>query len=199
MVAGRKRSFDKEHALDSAMAVFWSKGYSATSMTDLTEAMDINKPSLYAAFGNKEALFVSAMNKYLTAHGRPHLDALQGEASLESRLGAFLHSVSSMLCDAELPGGCMIVTCTSEAGSDCMPKVAEELVLDINAASLEFLTAFFEQEKTGGNLALSSSAAELAHYLLAIEFGLATMAKNRMARDQLDQVINRVVVSFPYA
>lgn len=181
------------------MAVFWRKGYSATSMSDLTEGMGINKPSLYAAFGNKEALFVSAMNKYLSAHGRPHLDALQGEASLENRLRAFLHSVSSMLCNAELPGGCMIATCTSEAGGDCLPKAAEELVLDINSASLEFLTVFFEQEKTLGNLAAGSSAAELAHYLLAIEFGLATMAKNRMVGDQLDQVINRTVASFPYA
>ena len=62
---GRPREFDDEAALDRAMRVFWEKGYQAASLTDLTRVMRINRPSLYAAFGNKEALFRRVLGRYL--------------------------------------------------------------------------------------------------------------------------------------
>jgi len=62
---GRPRKFDKDLALDIAMKVFMQKGYEATSITDITEALGINRPSVYAAFGNKEALFAQALGRYI--------------------------------------------------------------------------------------------------------------------------------------
>src|SRR5690348_4805353 len=62
---GRPRSFDVDHALDRALKVFWRKGYEGASLPDLTKAMGINRPSLYAAFGNKEALFRKAIDRYI--------------------------------------------------------------------------------------------------------------------------------------
>ena len=64
MAMGRPRAFDMDQALDQALHVFWEKGYAGTSITDLTEAMGINPPSLYAAFGNKEKLFKKALDRY---------------------------------------------------------------------------------------------------------------------------------------
>ena len=64
MTAGRPREFDYEKALDQAMRVFWEKGYEGTSLPDLTQAMGINRPSLYASFGNKEELYKKALNRY---------------------------------------------------------------------------------------------------------------------------------------
>src|ERR1700686_4050790 len=61
---GRPRAFDPETALDRAMQVFWRKGYEGASLSDLTKAMRINRPSMYAAFGNKEALFRKALDRY---------------------------------------------------------------------------------------------------------------------------------------
>jgi AcrR family transcriptional regulator len=64
MTAGRRRSFDEAQALETAMRVFWRRGYQGTSLSDLTAALGINKPSLYAAFGNKEQLFARALAHY---------------------------------------------------------------------------------------------------------------------------------------
>ena len=90
MGAGRQREFDKRVALDAAMKVFWANGYSGTSLSDLTDVMGINKPSLYAAFGNKEALFISALDHYTGEHGAPHNQELhKSNKNLRSRLRVY--------------------------------------------------------------------------------------------------------------
>ena len=105
MAAGRQREFDKQIALDAAMELFWSNGYSGTSLSDLTNAMGINKPSLYAAFGNKEALCISALNQYVSKYGSPHMEELNApNKSLRSRLTAYLKSIARMVSDPALPG-----------------------------------------------------------------------------------------------
>ena len=107
MSAGRRRTFDKAEGLAKAMIVFWRDGYNGTSLSDLTAAMGINKPSLYAAYGNKEELFVSAINEYVLKHGVPHFaNLLVINLSLKERLQAYLESVAKMVSDSKLPGGC---------------------------------------------------------------------------------------------
>ena len=76
MAGGRKREFDKQNALNAAMKVFWNKGYLGASLTDLTEGMGINKPSMYSAFGNKEKLFLEATQYYIDHHAKPHAELL---------------------------------------------------------------------------------------------------------------------------
>ena len=75
MTVGRKRAFVKEDALNQAIKVFWTNGYSGTSLTELTQAMHINKPSLYATFGNKEALFLEAMSYYRQQYSGAAIEA----------------------------------------------------------------------------------------------------------------------------
>src|SRR5213594_2671193 len=84
MPKGRPREFDIEKALDRAMEVFWRKGYEGASLPDLTKAMGINRPSMYAAFGNKEALFRRALDRY--AQGPAHYvsDALNAPTAREA-------------------------------------------------------------------------------------------------------------------
>ena len=67
-IRGRPRAFDMDKALDAALDLFWRKGYEGTSIADLTKAMGINPPSLYAAFGGKETLFHQALDRYEAAH-----------------------------------------------------------------------------------------------------------------------------------
>ena len=197
MVAGRQREFDKQIALDAAMKVFWSNGYSGTSLSDLTRAMGINKPSLYAAFGNKEALFVSALNHYVSKHGSPHLDELHApNQSFRSRLRAYLNSIAQMVCDPLLPGGCFVAASTSEAGGDCLPAGASQAVAQINQGTRHALVDFFRHEASVGNLTSGSSAEVLADYLLTLQYGLAVMARNKAKRKLLEGVIEHAVAKF---
>ncbi|KPJ92083.1 MAG: TetR family transcriptional regulator [Gammaproteobacteria bacterium SG8_15] len=197
MGAGRQRTFDKEDALVKAMEVFWQKGFSGTSLSDLTEAMGINKPSLYAAFGNKEELFVSALNRYVNAHGAPHFDKLLNpKSSFPKRMRAYLESIAEMLSDTKLPGGCFVTTSTCEAGSNCLPEEAIQTILKINATSIDAFINFFKDEKAKGNLPSKASPEVFADYLLTLQFGLAVMARNGIKRDRLNLVIGHAVSSF---
>ena len=83
MAMGRPRAFDTEKALDQALQVFWKKGYESTSLADLTQAMGINPPSLYAAFGNKEALFLAVIQRYAEGPGGYLTDALEAPTARE--------------------------------------------------------------------------------------------------------------------
>ncbi len=197
MRAGRQRQFQKEEALARAMEVFWLKGYSGTSLSDLTDAMGINKPSLYAAFGNKEKLFVSAIKEYVEQYGVPHFDKLlNGDASLRERVKAYLGSIANMVTDSKLPGGCFVADTTCEAGGDCLPEGIEETIRSINAVSGKAFVSFFRDEQSKGQVALSASPEVLSDYLLTLQFGLAVMARNGIKRPRLEKMIDHAVMQF---
>jgi AcrR family transcriptional regulator len=194
MGAGRQREFDKQVALDAAMKVFWANGYSGTSLSDLTDVMGINKPSLYAAFGNKEALFISALDHYVERHGAIHSQELHAsKKSLRSRLRAYLQSIARMVCDPTLPGGCFVATTTDESGGDCLPAGALEAITRINEQTQISLVDFFRNEISVGNLPTGASAEDLANYMLAMQYGLGVMARNGAKRETLDRVIEYAV------
>jgi AcrR family transcriptional regulator len=197
MAAGRQREFDKQIALDAAMELFWSNGYSGTSLSDLTNAMGINKPSLYAAYGNKEALCISALNQYVNKYGSPHMDELNvPNKSLRSRLTAYLKSIARMVSDPTLPGGCFIAATTNEAGGDCLPAGVSQAVAKINQLTRKTLIDFFRQEASTGTLGKTNSPDVLADYILTLQYGLAVMARNGANRKILDDVIEYAVSKF---
>ena len=123
MTAGRKREFDEDQALKAAMQLFWEKGYAGTSMADLTTRMGINKPSLYAAFGNKEQLHRRALELYGKRYGGANLAILQDQGlPAGERLEKFLDAVVRMQFDENLPMGCLVTACAGEAAGGTMPE-----------------------------------------------------------------------------
>jgi len=179
MAAGRHREFNKDHALEKAMLVFWENGYPGTSLTDLTTAMAINKPSLYAAFGNKETLFNQSFELYLTKYGSPHSNHLtDGKEPLMVRVNNYLLSIANMLTDRALPTGCFVCMSTAEVAGSRLPDSSTEAVKKVNQQTLFFLTHFFEQERTLGNVDDELDATALANYFLTLQFGLAISARN---------------------
>ena len=197
MAAGRQREFDKQIALDAAMELFWSNGYNGTSLSDLTNAMGINKPSLYAAFGNKEALCVSALNHYVSKYGSPHMDELNAPGkSLRSRLTAYLKSIAQMVSDPTLPGGCFVAATTNEAGGEYLPAGVSQAVAKINQLTRKTLIDFFRQEASTGTLGKTNSPDVLADYILTLQYGLAVMARNRAKPKVFEDVIEYAVSKF---
>jgi AcrR family transcriptional regulator len=191
MTAGRHRSFDKDKTLDKAMLVFWENGYSGTSLTDLTNAMGINKSSLYTAFGNKEALFNQSIGFYLTKHGEIHsAELFKLDIDLKDRISNYLFSIALMITNPDLPKGCLICNSTSELAGACLPQSAISNINEINKLTLLTLTEFFEKEQQKGNLQKVGSAKAVAHYLLTLQFGLAVSARNGSNIEDLKEVIN---------
>jgi AcrR family transcriptional regulator len=123
---GRPRSFDRDAALDAAVLVFWEMGYEGTSLAELTSAMGINRPSLYATYGNKRDLFIQAIDRYAATHGSRAFSALRLEPDNRTAVQRFFEaSIECALADGT-PRGCLINTvATDAAGND--PDLRDKL------------------------------------------------------------------------
>lgn len=197
MKAGRHRAFDKDVALDQAMEIFWSKGYPGTSLSDLTHAMGIKKPSLYSAFGNKEELYKAALERYVQKHGVIHAKHLvSADKGLQEKLDSYLTSIAKMVTDTKLPGGCFVCISTSEVGGTCIPTEAVQTISNINEETKSSLTAFFTDEVSAGNIASDCSPTIMANYILSLMFGLAVMARNGAKFPELKEVIKFSIRKF---
>ena len=155
---GRPRSFDGDAALDAALATFWTRGYAGTSMDHLTTAMDLNRPSVYAAFGSKEGLYAASVTRYVDTVGRGYLAAFESGAGLAKELEAFYGAVIRVVTGGHGPRGC-IVACTLpvEASED-----ARELLAGEHAGLDAAVARRFTAAKASGELPASSDPRTLA-------------------------------------
>jgi AcrR family transcriptional regulator len=191
---GRPREFCVEDALAKALRVFWSKGYEGASLTDLTDAMGITRPSLYAAFGNKEALF----RKTLDLYEREKLDyigkALEAPTArgVAERLlrGALEMQMSS--CD---PKGCMGVINSVACGAEAESIRAE--VVERGAKAKRAIVDRFERAKAEGDLPADADLAGLTSYLMAIMQGLAVQAGAGASCEDLQGLIKTSLTMWP--
>src|ERR1700694_6106174 len=108
MPSGRVRQFDADDALDRALEVFWARGYEGATLPELTAAMGITRPSLYAAFGNKEELFHKALDLYLEVPANGSREALQ-ETTARAVVEHLLNRLVALLSDPHHPAGCLLV------------------------------------------------------------------------------------------
>ena len=122
MAIGRPREFDAERALDLATELFWRKGYEGTSLSDLTRTLGITRPSLYAAFGNKETLFLMALDRYEVRAGAYRVKALEAPTAYEVAR-QILHGVVNLHGDRNNPAGCMGVQSALVCGDDLARSV----------------------------------------------------------------------------
>jgi AcrR family transcriptional regulator len=199
MTVGRKRAFDKAVALDQAMRVFWRNGYSGTSMSDLTSALGINKPSLYAAFGNKEQLFAAALEHYMSQYGAPLLDRLEHpvDAPLSERLRAYLLGVVALVSDKASPTGCFFVKSSCESGGEAVPEEISATLQDMGLANERALTHYLEVERQRGQLPPEADSGQIAGYLLSVLHGLSVLARRGKPRAELEAVVDLSIKALP--
>jgi AcrR family transcriptional regulator len=191
---GRPRAFDTEEALDCAMRVFWQNGYLGTSLSDLTDAMGINRPSLYAAFGNKQALFRKALNHYANGPSSYLREALH-EATARAVVERLLHGVVDLLTDPRTPTTCLWVHGALSCGDD---PLREEFAAQ-RASGLAELRGRFKRALVDGDLPLGSDADALAHYVQTVNFGLTVEASTGATRKELLRTVELALrtLNFP--
>lgn len=195
MAKGRPREFDADEALDKAMMIFWQRGFEGASLSDLTEAMGISRPSLYAAFGNKEDLFRRALERYVERGPAAQHFAALAEPTARTVVERLLRYAAQSLTDPSHPAGCLSVqgalSCSEAAQS--IKDALSALRCNGEAA----LTERFERAKAEGDLSASSNPAVLARYVAALLQGMSVQASGGATREQLLDVAEMALASWP--
>ena len=191
---GRPRSFDIEGALDAALQVFWRRGYEGASLTDLTEAMGINRPSLYAAFGDKEGLFRQVLDRYLQGPAA-YVSQAMHEGTARAVAEKLLFGAAKMLGDPRNPRGCLAVqgalTCRETAA-----PIQQELMQRRARYELA-LRRRLQRAKLEGDLSSAANPAELAAFLLTVVHGMSVQAAGGAGRAQLRRIAQVALRAWP--
>ncbi len=179
---GRPRSFDRDKALSSAMRVFWAKGYADASMADLTGAMGINSPSLYAAFGSKEQLFREAVKLYQSSEGGAFCAAM-GAATARDAVEAALLAVAAAAECPDRPPGCLVLM--AGAHPDALPRAACNDLSAVRAGALAALEDRLRQGRDAGEMAPGADLAAMAAFYNTVQQGMVFRARDGAAAGEL--------------
>jgi AcrR family transcriptional regulator len=185
MGMGRPRRFDCDIALDQAMDVFWRHGYEGATIAQLTEAMGINPPSLYAAFGSKEGLLKAALDRY-TARRAAWMDEVLSAPTARDVAERMLMGVADKQTDPANPPGCLLVQGGIACGTGSA-SVPFELATR-RAQTEDQLRERFARARDEGDLKPSADPAALARYISAVTVGMGVMASSGAERDALREV-----------
>jgi len=194
MPSGRTRQFDVDEALDRALEVFWARGYEGATLPELTSAMGINRPSLYAAFGNKEELFRKALDRYLAGPQGFMAEALK-EPTARAVAEAIFSGFIRMQRGRDRARGCLVVQGALACGEEAEP-VRRELARLRQAA----VTAFrerFERAVQDGDLPKGTDCAGLARYVATVLNGLAVQAASGATEKDLRLVSALAMQAWP--
>jgi AcrR family transcriptional regulator len=190
---GRPRAFNAEKALEQATRIFWKHGYEGASLPQLTKAMGINRPSLYAAFGNKEALFRKALDRYMEKSGVLIREAL-AQPTARAVVERFLKVVILNSARGKIRG-CLLVqgalTCGNSADS-----IRKELALRRGAGE-RALRIRFERAVSEGDLPRSSDPAALAKFVATFQHGLAVQSAGGANPEELLAAVEVALRAWP--
>jgi AcrR family transcriptional regulator len=185
MVAGRPREFDYDKALEQAMNVFWQKGYEGTSMPDLTQAMGMNRPSIYAAFGNKEELFNKALNKYhekSMVFLRERLD----QPDMKEAISGFFCGIATSFSSKETPKGCFTVM-SALVGSDKCQSIRDAA----RSRRDDILNALHDRLKKGlrdGHLPKGTDTKCLARFFVTVLQGMSVQSASGACKEDMYKI-----------
>lgn len=180
---GRPRSFDRDAALRQAMRVFWKKGYDGSSLADLTTAMGINSPSLYAAFGSKEALFREAVDLYGATEGVEIWGAFDRPGTVKQAIADFLRASARAFSEPGDPRGCLIVL-----GALNVSETNVEVFRDLSErrmASARDLASRLKQAVVEGELSETVDCDAISAFYLAVQQGMSVQARDGASRAAL--------------
>lgn len=189
----RRRAFDRDEALESALRTFWQHGYEATSVATLTTAMGINPPSLYAAFGDKRRLFEEAVQRYQETYGAFAARALTEEPTAREAVERVLRDAAGEYSRPEHPHGCMIIS----AAVNCESAEVVELLRGFREATKAAIKQRIDDDVSAGRLPPGTDADGLATFYAAIIQGMSTQARDGASLRELLAVADRAMAAWP--
>ncbi|MGP3987425.1 TetR/AcrR family transcriptional regulator [Streptomyces sp. 3N207] len=191
---GRPRAFDRDAALEQAMRVFWEHGYEATTMAELTEAMGIRPPSLYAAFGSKEGLFREAVELYERTDGTISRVALSEAPTAREGVHDALRSNVIAYTDPDKPRGCMIVL----AATNCTPENegVRALLAEDRRGTEHMFRERVDRGIAEGDVPRGTDSSTLGAFYATVLFGLSVQAKDGVPRSELLAVVDASVAAW---
>ena len=194
MRPGRPRGFSTDTALDRAMTVFWRQGYEGASLADLTKAMGINPPSLYAAFGSKEGLFRAVLERY-DERRKGFMDKVLAAPDAKSVAQLFLDGVAEFASDTSgrNPPGCLLL----QSGLTCGDQVIPDELARHRAEKERALRERFACAKKEGDLSSSADPAALARYLVAMANGICVQAVAGASVGELREIARMALAGWP--
>jgi AcrR family transcriptional regulator len=194
MVIGRPREFDREAALHAAMLVFWRKGFAATSMNDLCDAMDIRSPSLYAAFGSKETLYLEAIEYYVKTVGPMIWDKLAATSARDGVEKMLLAATEMLPETGPIPAGCMAAL---GGVGDEWPAAIADVVRKVRLEMLGNLQSRLKTAVTEGELPAATNIDRLSRFYLGIFQGMALQARDGATSMELKGVAASAMLAWP--
>ncbi|MFI0982913.1 TetR/AcrR family transcriptional regulator [Streptomyces sp. NPDC021093] len=192
---GRPRSFDRQAALEKATLAFWEHGYEPTSVADLTRAMGIGAPSLYAAFGDKKALFAEVVGAYAQTHGAFGTRALEEEPTARAGIARLLHEAATEYTDPAHPRGCMVIS----AATNCATPEVEESLRERRNANLAAFESHIRADVATGQLPPGTDPEALARFSGAVLQGMSQQARDGASREELEAVAALAAAAWPQA
>ena len=191
---GRPRTFNIEEALDRALQVFWQKGYEGASLDELTEAMGISRPSLYAAFGDKENLFKKALDRYEVGP-RAFVHAALAEPTARRVVERLLYGAVKLQTEPETPPGCLLVhgALACGEGADAVRQELNARRAIIEAALRRRLV----RAKAAGDLPRDANPSDLARYVVTVIRGMAVQAAGGASHHELRRVVQIALRAWP--
>ncbi|WP_280315948.1 TetR/AcrR family transcriptional regulator [Nocardia abscessus] len=181
---GRPRSFDRGAALDKAMRLFWERGYEATSIGDLTAAMGIGAPSLYAAFGDKKTLFAEVVASFGARYGGFVARALAEERTADAAVRRILREAATEYTRPDCPHGCLV----NSAGVNTTTAEIADLLRDMRNRNIDAFAARIQADIAAGVLPRHLDARTQARYVGTVMQGMSQAARDGASRAELEQV-----------
>jgi AcrR family transcriptional regulator len=191
---GRPRAFDRDVALRKAMGVFWAQGYEGTSMTDLTTAMSVASPSIYACFGSKESLFRQAVEMYGEVEGAGPRRALEDAPTAREGVAAMLASNADSFADPATPPGCMVVL-SAVAGTTKSEDV-RNLLIEARQNMREMVRQRLLRGQADGDLPQTADLDRIAGFYNTVLQGMSIQSRDGASREDLQATIDCAMLAW---
>jgi AcrR family transcriptional regulator len=186
---GRPRSFDPDKVLGEVQQVFWRQGYEGTSYSDLTAATGLSKPSLYAAFGDKESLFAAALDRYNQGPNSLLTAAFEQSTDLRQGIEALLRGYVDLYTSCPVPSGCMAASTLAESTTPGFPTGLRDRLLESSESTVGAFLRRARRAAADGSLPEYMDAEGLVNFLTTFGLGIATAAKSGSSRASLHSAV----------